>query len=202
MARIILLCSIIAFVVAEEFKIEHVKTNECEVKSKNGDKLSMHYTGRLNSHEGPKFDSSVDRDQTFDFTVGAGQVIKGWDVGLLDMCPGDKRKLVIPADMAYGSQGAGNVIPADATLYFEVELASIGEAPEQPNVFKAIDADQDNKLTKEEVQAYIEEQLPEDQRQEGQDPASITEEIFEHEDKDKDGTISHEEFSGPKHDEL
>jgi len=200
MARVILLCSIIVFALADEFKIEYVKTNECEVKSKNGDKLSMHYTGTL--ADKTKFDSSVDRGQTFDFQVGVGQVIKGWDVGLLDMCPGDQRKLVIPADMAYGSQGAGDVIPPNATLYFDVELVSIGEAPEQPNIFKAIDADQDNKLTKEEVQAYIEEQLPEDQRQEGQDPASITEEIFEHEDKDKDGTISHEEFSGPKHDEL
>jgi len=163
----------------------------------------MHYSGWLDeARQGPKFDSSVDRGQTFDFQIGVGQVIKGWDEGLLDMCPGDERKLTIPADKGYGAQGAGDVIPPDATLYFDVKLVEINEAPAQANVFKAIDKDNDDKLTKEEVLEYIEEQLPEEQRQEGQDPVSITEEIFDHEDKDKDGVISHEEFSGPKHDEL
>jgi len=203
MGRFVAVCSLIALVAAEELKIEYVTTNECEVKSKNGDQLSMHYSGWLDEErKGPKFDSSLDRGQTFDFQIGVGQVIKGWDEGLLDMCPGDERKLTIPADKGYGDQGAGDVIPGGATLYFDVKLISIGEAPAQVNIFKAIDKDNDSKLTKEEVLEYIEEQLPADQRTDEQNPEAITDEIFDHEDKDKDGVISHEEFSGPKHDEL
>jgi len=196
----ILLAFLCAVALADELQIEKVVTNECEVKSKKGDMLSMHYTGTL--EDGSKFDSSVDRGEPFTFQIGVGQVIKGWDEGLLDMCPGDKRKLIIPSDMAYGKQGAGEVIPPDSTLYFDVEMVEIGDSPPHVNVFKAIDKDDDNKLSKEEVLTYIQEQIPAEELQEGQDPAKITEEIFHHEDKDRDGHISHEEFSGPKHDEL
>ncbi|KAI8824930.1 FK506 binding protein 2, 13kDa precursor [Fimicolochytrium jonesii] len=97
---------------------------ECTRKSQKGDKLSMHYTGTLYS-TGEKFDSSLDRNQPFEFTVGAGQVIKGWDQGLLDMCPGEKRKLVIPSSLGYGDRGAPPKIPAGATLVFETELLEI-----------------------------------------------------------------------------
>merc|ERR1712129_608535 len=82
--------------------------------------LSMHYTGTLYS-DGSKFDSSVDRGQPFEFQLGQGRVIKGWDQGLLDMCIGEKRKLTIPSDMGYGSRGAGGKIPGGATLVFETE---------------------------------------------------------------------------------
>lgn len=79
----------------EEFKIEVVeKPEKCPQKTKVGDSLAMHYTGRL--VDGKKFDSSHDRGQTFDFTLGKGMVIQGWDQGLLDMCVGEKRKLTIP----------------------------------------------------------------------------------------------------------
>ncbi|KAI8617032.1 hypothetical protein BC830DRAFT_1161071 [Chytriomyces sp. MP71] len=97
---------------------------DCTRKTRAGDELSMHYTGTLFS-DGSKFDSSLDRNQPFDFKLGAGQVIKGWDQGLLDMCIGEKRKLIIPPAMGYGDRGAGAKIPGGATLVFHVELLDI-----------------------------------------------------------------------------
>ncbi len=92
-------------------------------RPKPGDSVSVHYTGWLKS--GEKFDSSLDRGQPLVFPVGKGRVIKGWDEGLLMMKVGGKRKLVIPAHLGYGDQGAGRVIPPGATLIFEVELLGI-----------------------------------------------------------------------------
>ncbi|SPO30818.1 related to FPR2 - FK506/rapamycin-binding protein of the ER [Ustilago trichophora] len=95
----------------------------CDDKSQAGDLLAMHYTGTL--ADGTKFDSSLDRGTPFEFTLGIGQVIKGWDKGLRDMCVGEKRKLKIPPGDGYGAQGAGGVIPPNAHLIFEVELLEI-----------------------------------------------------------------------------
>ncbi|KAK3841014.1 MAG: fk506-binding protein [Linnemannia gamsii] len=100
------------------------KPEGCTKFSKAGDKLSMHYTGTLHNG-GSKFDSSLDRKRSFDFTLGIGQVIKGWDEGLLDMCVGEKRKLIIPARMGYGSRAMGAAIPANSALVFDVELLRI-----------------------------------------------------------------------------
>ncbi|MFH0951429.1 MAG: FKBP-type peptidyl-prolyl cis-trans isomerase [bacterium] len=91
--------------------------------TKAGDTISVHYTGTL--LDGTKFDSSVDRGQPFSFTLGVGQVIAGWDQGLLNMKVGEKRKLTIPADLGYGSRGAGAVIPPNAVLVFATELLAI-----------------------------------------------------------------------------
>ena len=92
----------------------------------------VHYTGWLfdsaaPEQKGTKFDSSRDRGEPFKFAIGAGQVIRGWDEGVQGMQPGGQRRLVIPADLAYGDRGASNVIPPGATLVFDVELLAIEE---------------------------------------------------------------------------
>jgi len=91
---------------------------------KKGDSLTMHYTGTLAS-DGTKFDSSVDKGRPFTFTIGVGQVIKGWDDGVIQMSVGEKATLKITSDFGYGARGAGGVIPANADLVFEVELIKI-----------------------------------------------------------------------------
>ncbi|MBA3953860.1 FKBP-type peptidyl-prolyl cis-trans isomerase [Candidatus Dependentiae bacterium] len=105
---------------------EILKAGNGETTPKPGQVVKVHYTGWLDDagKPGKKFDSSVDRGTPFEFVIGVGQVIKGWDEGVLEMKEGEKRRLIIPAQLGYGSRGAGGVIPGNATLIFDVELIS------------------------------------------------------------------------------
>ncbi|EIE19661.1 hypothetical protein COCSUDRAFT_25703 [Coccomyxa subellipsoidea C-169] len=99
------------------------KPATCLKKATAGDSVSVHYTGSLT--DGSVFDSSVDRGTPFEFKLGAGQVIKGWDQGIAGMCIGEKRRLKIPASLGYGEHGSPPKIPGGATLIFETELMGI-----------------------------------------------------------------------------
>merc|ERR1719145_276038 len=216
MKTILTLAAIVAVIAEPEtkdsgLKVEYIsKPDACDKVARNGDMLSMHYVGTLES--GAKFDSSYDRSEPFKFQIGVGQVIKGWEEGVLGMCIGEKRKLIVPPELGYGAQGAGDIIPGGATLFFDVELVGAEEGPTPVNVFKQIDLDSDNTLSREEISSYLKQQVEtmasargeqgEEAKKMMEDQDKLVEEIFAHEDKDKDGLISHEEFSGPKHDEL
>jgi FKBP-type peptidyl-prolyl cis-trans isomerase FkpA len=117
--------NVISSSMIQDMKVEVLKEGTGEA-AKSGDTVSVNYVGTLT--DGKKFDSSYDRNQAFSFSLGAGQVIKGWDLGVEGMKIGEKRRLTIPADLGYGAAGTpGGPIPPNATLIFEVELLGINQ---------------------------------------------------------------------------
>lgn len=112
-------------VMTTESGLQYVKLVEGDgERPQKGQRVVVHYTGTL--EDGKQFDSSRDRGRPFDFKLGVGQVIKGWDEGVGMMRVGDRWKLIIPSELGYGARGAGGVIPPNATLIFDVELLRIG----------------------------------------------------------------------------
>ena len=107
-------------------EIEVLQPGDGNTHPKKGDMLTMHYTGTLSS-DGTQFDSSVAKGRPFQFVIGIGQVIRGWDEGVTQMSLGEKSVLKISSDYGYGPRGAGGVIPPNADLNFEVELLAVGE---------------------------------------------------------------------------
>ena len=141
-------------------KIEIVsKPTECEKFVTKGQKLSIHYTGKLEN--GEVFDTSHRLNQIVEFQIGNGEVMKEWDEGILGMCIGEIRKLIIPSHLAYGDRGIPGSIPGGATLYFDIELLGIQDGPKQQKKhdFKEIDVNGDRRISKEELKIYLVKQV-------------------------------------------
>ncbi|KAF2103059.1 putative FKBP-type peptidyl-prolyl isomerase [Rhizodiscina lignyota] len=119
----LILAPLAVFALDKPLNIEVTEPAECQRKVQRGDKIDVHYRGTLES-DGSEFDASYNRGTPLSFHVGNGQVIKGWDEGLLEMCPGEKRKLTIQPEWGYGERGMGP-IPANSVLIFETELVKI-----------------------------------------------------------------------------
>ncbi|XP_054638055.1 peptidyl-prolyl cis-trans isomerase FKBP14 isoform X1 [Dunckerocampus dactyliophorus] len=186
-----------------EVKIEVLhKPLMCYRKTKYGDMLLVHYEGFLESN-GTMFHSSRtegDKNPVW-FTLGIREALKGWDKGLKDMCTGERRKLTVPPALAYGKEGKGK-IPPGSTLIFDIELIDIRNGPRSHDSFREMDLNDDWKLSRQEVRAYLKKEFekhgysPNDTHHE-----DMVEDIFKNEDEDQDGFISAREFTY-QHDEL
>merc|ERR1712098_94746 len=130
-------------------------------KAQNGDKVTVHYGGFL--QDGKKFDSSFDRQQPFTFTIGVGQVIPGWDQGLLNVCAGEERHLVVPSPLAYGDRGAGDAIPPGAILLFDVVIVDVIKENQQEEK-KKIEEEKRKKKAEEERRLEEEKRRQEEER--------------------------------------
>lgn len=159
---------------------------------KEGDFVSLHYSGYIDEssstgEKGAKFESSLDGGEPFSFFIGSGNVIPGWEEGLIGLCQGAKVTLIVPPGMAYGTEGAGTIIPGDATLKFDVHIISVDSDKEEINLFELLDRDNNGLLDYDEIDVYFEAV--------GQ---KMPEHFMDEEDKNDDGVISWEEFMGPK----
>ncbi|XP_031730948.1 peptidyl-prolyl cis-trans isomerase FKBP7 [Anarrhichthys ocellatus] len=179
------------------------KPEECTQKSKRGDLMNVHYDGFL-AQDGSQFYCSRSDKAGHPqwFVLGVGQVIKGLDKGMEDMCPGEKRKITIPSVLAFGATGK-DPVPPNATVVFEVEVYSVSRGPRSMEAFGQMDLDRDRSLTKAEVKAYLKVEY-EKSGKPRDDPfyEKIMADIFRKSDQDSDGLISAKEYNIYEHDEL
>lgn len=197
--RLLTIAVFTAATVAEQLKVEQYEgPTECEEADvvKVGDLLRMHYTGTIDKYSttgvpGTKFDSSRDRDVVLERTIGVGELIQGWDQGLLGLCEGAKATLVVPPELGYGSKGAGDFIPGNATLHFDVEVISISAPPPLPNLFEELDVDHDGLLSPAEILTHFQREGPN---------AAMPPGLMEKDDINEDGFVSREEYGGPRMD--
>lgn len=185
------------------FKMEVIEgPDDCPRKSKYGDQVFVHFVGRKLG-TGEEFDRSHP-DKPYRFQLGLGEVIEGFEEGLLHMCPGEKRRLHIPPNMAYGHKGGSLPQMPGGALLFEVELVHAEEGPRHPNVFKAMDVDGDRYLTAFEITHWIQSEIEQAgaQKLSPADERAFVDDVMGAEDHDRDGRVSFVEFCGSKHDEL
>ncbi|MEQ2294349.1 Peptidyl-prolyl cis-trans isomerase fkbp7 [Ameca splendens] len=188
----------------DQVKIEVlVKPEECSRKSKKGDLINAHYDGFLAKDGSQFYCSRSDKEGHPQwFVLGVGQVIKGLDIGMMDMCAGEKRKLTVPSALAFGQTGKGPV-PPNTTVVFEVEVLSVSRGPRSMEAFGQIDLDKDRSLTKAEVKEYLKLEY-----EKGGKPRDepfyekILTDIFRKSDQDRDGQISAKEYNIYERDEL
>ncbi|XP_047144917.1 peptidyl-prolyl cis-trans isomerase FKBP14 [Hydra vulgaris] len=213
----------------DQFDTAHIKTGKdeilpfieylyvpknCKRKSANNDLMVVHYTGWL-AKSGRKFDSTIDvrrRYVPFEFVIGTGYVIRGWEKGLLEMCPGEKRRITVPPEIGYGSKGLRGMIPPNSTLVFVVDLLDLRRAA--PNyapmdLFTSLDRNNDKVLSRDEIAHYVRYQAKTYRNKNAPPPSEeehekIVDDIMSKEDLNGDGHIQHSEFSGSKlhHNEL
>lgn len=180
----------------------------CKRQSNRGDLMVVHYTGWL-AKSGRKFDTTIDirrRYAPFEFVVGTGYVIKGWDKGLMDMCPGEKRKLIVPPSLGYGKKGLRGTIPPNSSLIFVIDLLDLRRATPSYvpiDLFTSLDRDGDKTLSRDEISEYVRYQSRIYRKKDAPMPShdeheKMVDEIMQKEDKNGDGVIQHNEFSGPK----
>ncbi|XP_069814819.1 peptidyl-prolyl cis-trans isomerase FKBP14 [Dendropsophus ebraccatus] len=199
----LLACAGGALIPEPEVQIQVVeKPFLCKRKTKNGDMLLLHFEGFLESN-GTRFYSTYaeNNNQPVWFTLGIREGVKGWDKGLKDMCAGEKRKLIVPPALAYGKEGKGK-IPPESTLIFDINLIEIRNGPRSHESFQEMDLNDDWKLSKEEVKAYLKIEFEKHGSPVNESHHEVlVESIFEKEDEDNDGYISAREFTYI-HDEL
>uniref|UniRef100_A0A3Q3XH21 peptidylprolyl isomerase n=1 Tax=Mola mola TaxID=94237 RepID=A0A3Q3XH21_MOLML len=187
-----------------EVKIEVVfKPEQCSPKSKRGDLLNVHYDGFL-AKDGSQFYCSRSDKAGHPqwFVLGIGQIIKGLDIGMMDMCPGEKRKITVPPALAFGEKGK-DPVPPNATVVFEVEVYTVSRGPRSMEAFGQMDGDKDRSLTKDELQKYLKMEYEKDGKpREDTFYKKIVDDLFRKNDQDKNGEISATEYNIFGHDEL
>ncbi|XP_072541097.1 peptidyl-prolyl cis-trans isomerase FKBP7 [Salminus brasiliensis] len=188
----------------DEVKIQVVfKPENCTQKAKKGDLLNAHYDGYL-AKDGSQFycSRSAKSGEPHWFVMGVGEVIKGLDLGLKDMCPGEKRKITIPPSLAFGEQGK-HPVPPNATIIFNVELLHVRRGPRSIEAFKEMDLNNDRTLTKDEVYQHLKMEAKKlNVKKEESYFQDVVTDVFRRNDQDEDGTLSVKEYNVYEHDEL